>query len=307
MPKQDEIAVRITCDLDPDQASLPTANRTELTWDGLATLPESADICAEFAAPVTAFVRADRQVEAFWGSPLGIIEEHGPLFAGLARQEWEFGWHPHLYRLSDGQYQPVYEEEEASEQLAYIHGKIQAAGMDWKSVRIGEAWHSNKCMRLLSALGYTHDSTAIPGRHQNDGLRKIDWKDSPNEPYRPSREDFRVPGSPELPIIEVPMTSAIVPAPYDPSPKRRYLNLLYHPEIFASALENLLAGPEGENIARGGVGMIFHPGELLPLPANDLYRFGLPTLRENLGSLSAILLRHGKRPRYETISRVKIP
>jgi hypothetical protein len=176
----------------------------------------------------------------------------------------------------------VRDEEEVSRLLRSTHAELLAKGHEFASVRMGEAIGGNLILRTLAGLGLEVDSSAIPGRRRLDRDRWFDWSGSPNTPFRPSVADYRVPGSPELPILEVPMTVSLVHAPFDPDPLPRYTNLAYHPAIFAAALDRWFNGLT-DKTANEVLTLIAHPDELLTQPdQHPLYAFTPDALRTNI-------------------------
>ena len=118
----------------------------------------------------------------------------------------EIGFHPHLYRLSDGEWRQETDVAALREQLAEAIEAMRGAGFEPRSSRIGEAFGSNEVMSALNEFGIQCDSTAMPGRVRRDAERQLDWGTTPQQPYHPSTADYRQPGAPELRLLEVPMS-----------------------------------------------------------------------------------------------------
>src|SRR5205085_4432929 len=103
------------------------------------------------------------------------------------------------------QYDIDRDEVRCAQKLVETRAELEAKGFKHLSVRIGEAFHGNAMMKTLDDLGLAVDSTAIPGRTRSDESRAFEWGPSPNNPYYPSRRDYRVPDSSDhLSILEVP-------------------------------------------------------------------------------------------------------
>ena len=116
--------------------------------------------------------------------------------------------------------------------------ELAKAGYVFRSLRMGECFHANETMHAANALGLTVDSTAIPGRKRNDSARVFDWLPTPDQPYFPSQNDCRVPAAGgSLPILEVPVTTMRVRAPYDVVSLKRYMNLTYHHHLFREGFD----------------------------------------------------------------------
>lgn len=141
--------------------------------------------------------------------------------------------------------------------------------------RIGFGRGSNRVLHGLAAAGFAIDSTAMPRPSYSWTRRGVDWTTTPLEPYRPSVADYRVPGEPSLPILEVPISCLEVPAPDDNQRVVRYLNPAYHPAIFQPALAAWAR-------RHGHLVTITHPYEVLKGPAHGLLAFDPAAFEENL-------------------------
>jgi len=81
----------------------------------------------------------------------------------------------------------------------------RAFGFAPKSFRAGRFGLSRYTLEFLEKLGYTVDSSVTPymwwWRRRGEG---VNFLGAPNQPYHPSRDDFRKPG--HMKILEVPVT-----------------------------------------------------------------------------------------------------
>jgi hypothetical protein len=297
------LLVAITADVDNDGVALEN-ERNRLSWRSIELLPKLAEIIREHHFPATWFVRADPQLKDYYGSINFLLKEHEALWRDFADHGDEIGWHPHLYALrSDGIYEPERDDERLMIALRCAHSDLASDGYTFTSVRIGEAMGSNAVMRTLAELGLQVDSSAIPGRRRDDNARRFDWSISPNVPYWPSTADYRVPGSPALPILEVPMTAVLVKAPYDPKPLLRYANLAYRPAIFAAALEEWF---DQNAIAETVLTLIFHPDELMPGSGDHpLYALTPDALEANIQTLLGLAHRRGMDVVGKTMAEIR--
>jgi hypothetical protein len=278
--------IATTVDVDNDGVSL-NDERNRLTWQSLELVPTIARIVHARGLPATWFVRADPQLREVCGQTSYLIEHHRSLWAQLKEEGDEIGWHPHLYSMSGGEsvYRPVYDDSWAVRELRTTLAELRALGHQFYSVRMGEAIGSNAIVHTLSELGLVVDSSAIPGRRRRDKSRTFDWSTSPNTPYWPSKADYRVPGSPALPILEIPMTAVVIRAPYDSVPLVRYINLAYRPEIFADAIDRWFDS-NAEFVSEAVLTLILHPDELMPRrQSHPLYESAPATLSKNLDAV----------------------
>jgi len=296
------VYLAITADIDNDGVALEN-ERTRLSWRSLDQLAMLAEIIRNYRFPTTWFVRADPQLKDYYGSASYLLEEHRALWREFAACGDEIGWHPHLYaRRADGGYEPERNDERLTIALRRTYSDLTRDGCTFASVRIGEAMGSNAIMQTLAELGLRVDSSAIPGRVRDDSARRFDWGSTPNRPYWPSIADYRVPGTPALGILEVPMTSIPVKAPYDPKPLLRYANLAYRPAIFATALEGWFAQAATDDAV---LTLIFHPEELLSGSSDHpLYALAHDALDANILTLLNLAQRHGTQVIGKTMAEV---
>jgi hypothetical protein len=124
--------------------------------------------------------------------------------------------------------------------------------------RGGDCFHDNASMEAFDMLGLRFDSTAAPGRTKFDPGWAVDWRNTPDDPYRPSIADYRLPGTPCRRIIETPLSMLSMKAPYDPVPLRRYVNPCFHEHYLWPSLEGSLAD------SRAMI-CVSHPDEFLPV------------------------------------------
>lgn len=271
--------------LDVDNDGVEHNERNRLTWTSLEMIPEIKSILSALSFKATWFVRADNQLKDVYGTEAYLLEEYTVLWKQLENTGDEIGWHPHVYEWSEKEraYIPDLNETRRTEKLKQIRQELVGRGHIHTSARMGEAFHTNASMRTLEELSLKVDASAISGRKKKDASRWFDWSITPNGPYYPSKEDYRIPDSEShLDILEVPMTTAPIKTGYDPTPFYRYLNPVFQPEIFESAVEWVLAAhinPDDEYFLT----LVFHPDEAVPRAVpHELYAFSLDALKVNL-------------------------
>jgi hypothetical protein len=275
----------VTVDVVNDGISL-ASERNRLSWKGLEMVAGLKEAFRTCGVPATWFLRADNQLEDVYGCPAYLWNAYEPLWRNLHESGDEIAWHPSLYHRDpvSGAYGPDRDPDRCADQLGGLHVSLRARGLTFRSVRIGEGFHSNRTMRTLSDLGFRVDATALPGRKRNDADRAFDWEPTPNEPYHPSGADYRVPAEQEgLPILEVPLTTVPIKASYDPAPRGRYINLAYHGPVFRQGitahLDSLAHNPRPEVF----LATIVHPEEVHEQGrSHPLYALSLFTVQENL-------------------------
>jgi len=120
-------------------------------------------------------------------------------------------------------YQEIADRQWVAECLTRGYERLCAAhGEPIRSARMGWEYHDNHTLALLADLGVAQDVTAAPGRAVRPspaGLDRgvpfhmfMDWRGAPDQPYRPSRADYRRPaaaGEEALDLLEIPRTTAV--------------------------------------------------------------------------------------------------
>ncbi len=279
--------------VDVDNDGVEKDERTSLTWNSISQIPSIRDIYSNHGACLTWFVRADNQLHEVYGTAAHLLLRHADLWREVEAQGDELAWHPHLYRWSRSQARYVNERDPATcvERLTAIDEELRQEGFVFSSVRIGEAFHCNETMAAVERLGMRVDSTAIPGRKRDDHSRVFDWSVTPNAPYFPARCDYRIPGTPTLEILEVPMTTVPLQAPYDSAPLPRYVNPAYRHMAFKTMVDRYLTADVNVDTV---LVTILHPDEVVPrAEEHPLYGFSLDDLRRNLAYLFESLERRG--------------
>jgi len=291
----------LTLDTDPDGLSGKVTNRQTLKWDGLEHLQGLPDIVGSI--PITWFVRADGQLESILGSASYLLEKYENFWTSVNRAGHELAWHPHLYRQSKPEDEAILitDPKEAREELERLWSTV-CTFLPAGSFRHGEGWHSPETYATVERLGFRCDSTAIPGRKGAAG-HPMNWEEAPNQPYFPSTTSLCTPGL-ERSLLELPMNTWRVQAPYDPAPRPRYINPAVHSKIFANAVQNWENTRNFSPTTLHIWVMIFHPDEVLPTQGEDgLYSRSASELNANLVCFQESLQRAGQHFEWVTTSR----
>jgi len=298
----------LTLDTDPDGLNAKNPNRDSLEFEGLnyvQRLPEALSAVSDRIGqvPMTWFVRADGQIESAFKTPAYLLEKYSEFWTTVQKAGDEVAWHPHLYRPSQsGQATEVMDDPlEASDELERLWGKLSSV-LRPSAFRNGEGWHLPHIFAAIERLGFTCDSTAIPGRRGSAG-HPMNWEGAPNQPYFPASGDLCKAGPPRS-MLELPMNTWHVQAPYDDAPRIRYMNPAVRSQIFVPALENWQAAFNRLDTDLCVWVMIFHPEEVLPSRGPDaLYSRYIKELCSNLVAMVEILQRPGHEFEWVTVSR----
>ncbi len=302
------MGINLIVTVDVDNDGVEHNERNNLSWNSLETIPEIKSILSEMKLKVTWFVRADNQLRDIYGSVTYVLEEHNKLWSQIEDTGDEIGWHPHIYEWSeiDKLYVPDLDDTRRSGKLKQIRAELLKEGYNHTSARMGEAFHTNESMETLEYLFIKVDATAIPGRSRNDVSRCFNWSMTPNEPYHPSKTDYRIPSQySHWNILEVPMTTAPIKTGYDPIPLVRYFNPLYHYHIFKSAIEWFLRTYNNHN-QDYFLTLVFHPDEVIPRNnSHELYAFSINEMKQNINYLLSVLEQNKIPCKSITVSEVK--
>lgn len=282
----------LTVDTDPDGLSGAQFDRKTLRWDGLEGLMSLPDELDSFLPPglspipITWFVRIDGQLRDILGDSLYLMERYAGCWRSMRLRGHELGWHPHLYRHSHPSEEPrlIVDAHEACDELALLWEEVETLELGISSFRNGEAWHHAETLAAVERFGLVNDSTAIPGRVGVDG-HPMDWSGTPNRPFFPDRKDVRRAG-PRRSLLELPMNSWVVKAPYDDWPKLRYMNPAVHEAIFEQSVcrwkTELLELEDGPHVWV----LILHPDDVMEgAAACPLYSRSTRTVCRNLATL----------------------
>jgi hypothetical protein len=302
--------VCLTIDTDPDGLSGPVVNRRALRWEGLSrigdlvTRLDDLGSTLEARIPLTWFVRADGQLRDVLGHCGWLLDNFNRTWEAARQRGDELAWHPHLYRCDADGGEPtlISQPGEACDELERIWSDLEPFAFRPISFRNGEGWQCPETLATVERLGLTIDSTAIPGRRARPP-HPMDWTGAPNQPYYPRPENICEPGPPRR-LLEIPMNTWLVKAPYDAQPQLRYMNPAVHEHLFGGALREWTAAGRR---SRDGIYvwvLVFHPDEVLAQPQPDALYAGSPrSLCQNVATLYRCALEIGDLLEFATISR----
>lgn len=263
--------------------------------------------------PLTWFVRADGQVSDLMGNSAALYNGWKKFWDESVEDGGEVGWHPHLYKRTGQAWLPIRDEKKMAIEAERIWGELTSSGWIPTSCRIGESVSSTELMNFLDTAGLHVESSALPGRIRDDGIRSFDWGETPMKPYHPAKADYRRPprqfgdgdrpgGETPLKILEIPFTMAPVRAPYDsiepgkPEPSR-YIDLSYDPSSIQAGLSRVLAGLQYLMV-------IIHPLQASgrSVPAGGLVQGGIDVTEKNIRGIIDQIEKIGRTPRFMTLT-----
>jgi len=227
-----------------------------------------ASFVERFRNPVTVFAREDAETIQGFGfnyffDVVKSIRSHAPI---------EIGWHPHFFDNGSA----IKDEQLLLSELKKVLEESEFV-RDCNLVRVGACQSGNSIMGFL-AESFKIDSSAMSRCVRKDYLRWYDWSETDGKIYRPSLADYRLAGIPDHNILEVPITTLNILAPYDQLPKRRILNPSFKSAIFQKSVtdsKDMLSSLDCLVVA-------CHAEELESGYTNDLHVYGLDNFFENL-------------------------
>ena len=242
----------------------------------------------------TWYIRLDNQIAELFGSCDFFFKEYFNEFNVMKKLGHELGWHPHTYVKKNHKWEQNIEISSVLSEL--LHCAPIAHSYCLKTVRMGWGFQSNETMQFLNDQGFFVDSSAIPRPNYPWEETYKDWTTTPAYPYFPSKGDYRVPGKPSLPILEVPISVTSIRAPYDKENIQRYINLAYHP--------NLLQDPLHQWIQNNShLVTITHPYECFPTgEKHGLLAYSIEAFEKNIFNIMEISKNMNKEVSFITLS-----
>lgn len=222
----------------------------------------------------TWFLRIDDHTMEFFGKPDYVFEKHKDKIDWLLTNGHQIGWHHHAYKFENNKW--IQELDNAQIQSAIKRNGEIALEYGLKICRMGWSYHTNETMKLVDEMGFIIDSSAVPRPLYSWELSKKNWNITPQHPYHPSLNDYRIEGNPHLKILEVPISTTKLSSSTDTEKDvMRYINPAYHSNKFEEAVENY----KHQNLV-----LIFHPYELVSNPerTNSLLSFDSNVFESNL-------------------------
>ncbi len=205
------VFIVLGCDVDPDRERLLDGLAPEqLSWRGaiegipaVKTLVRGLTDRTGHQPVFTWFFRADEQTRRMCGSYAWFVRTHHPLLESLRQSGDEVAWHAHFWRRMGETGPWVQELDDVEWQVAMLqsaHRDLTTSAVGPPStVRMGWGYHNNRTYAALEDLGIVADLSSTPGFRTLTGKRPaspenlFDWQSTPEEPYRPSRADYRRP------------------------------------------------------------------------------------------------------------------
>ena len=249
--------------------------------------------------PFSVFLRADNQIESIYGSYDYLLKENKIIVDKILNNNGEINWHAHLYTKNNNNWFLERDDEKLAELFEENYKNVRKIkNINSDIIRLGECVMNNNLMRVINSKNIKIDSSALPFRKRDDIDKFFDWKITSNKFYFPSKLDYRVQGTDNYNLIEVPLTTIKMKAPYDKESIHRYFNLSFKSNIL---FENFSEYVKNNN----HLVIITHPSEILINGTHDLISFNLETFKYNLNYVVEKVKLEGKNPVFKKISSIK--
>lgn len=155
------------------------------------------------------FIRADPQIQKSYGRADWVAQACPQIVRTIEENGDGCGIHPHLWRWDTRRGEWFNELNDPDWTAECFHSSIQAfGGVFGRSpdlCRFGDRWLNQNAVELMRVSGIRYDLTIEPGLPDEPIFddphatgRLPDYRETPREPYRPSRENFLVPESGEV-------------------------------------------------------------------------------------------------------------
>lgn len=291
-----DFSIYLTFDIDQDYApgTGNYFNRSQTNFssfqNGFMKTIESMDEKA-----YSVFIRADNQIKESYGSHTHLIENNQNVIDSIHKSNGELNWHIHLYELINDTWSQIVDESKLVDSfMADFHAIKDVDVLNLSILRVGELTMTNRLMKAINDCNIKIDSTALPGRKRDDVDKKFDWLTSTNKNYFPSVNDYRVQGTKNYNVLEVPMTTIPMQATYDLKEIKRYFNLGFRTEVLFQNFPSFIQ-------TNDSLVTISHPFELLPNKEHGLIAYDLGVFKENLKIMERMIREAGKNPVYRKI------
>jgi len=280
------IRIILTIDVGPDGASLGKGHSSQFDWiktrEGIDKLLEVFLVLSSnhsIEIPATWFVRSDQIIYKNLGSYNALFDKVSEQI-NYAEGMHELGWLPQLYTVDN--HTNSWNRDGDLLILDDAYKSLCDAGYKIQSTRMGNCFHDNQTMAAINNLGIKYDCSGLPYRMKKDGGWDIDWKLTDNKPYCPSKNDYRIPGSPSYEIIEIPLSMVPIKADYDEQPLARYLNPCFKKEYLWQNLEDVIN-------KSNYIHCVLHPDELMPQGNSFKHPLVAYSQKETLNNLNRLV------------------
>jgi hypothetical protein len=249
-------------------------------WDGF---PELLDLLSDRRAALAAasgrpvqfswHLRMDPQIELAYGDPGWIFARYGAEIDRIRATGDSVGIHVHTWRPARRFFRDTWLAEYQDE--AWITRCISLAfdtfrthvGAAPVSMSFGDSFMHACALPVMQEHGLRADLSMFPGmgprktvgkRELSNG-RSPDYRVTPTRPFKPSANDFRVPGGPDHGFWEIPVTAGSVGRSRDGSDRWTKLLLGTNPDWVTALLDTAARDGATHLVAECRTDVLTHP------------------------------------------------
>lgn len=203
------IPVLMCIDVEPDERLIdPNVRKAwrgfEITYEFFSELRLRLQAATGSPVHFCWFLRMDPQIARTYGSASWAVTRYPLLIEELKRAGDALGSHTHAWRWNDASNEWILDlaDQEWVDQCVRMGLRSFNESLNESCLyfRFGDRWMSNATFDLVEKLGVRFDMTLEPGQ-EGGQLEEpstgslLDYGHVPQYPYRPSRREFRIPGS----------------------------------------------------------------------------------------------------------------
>src|ERR1041384_1571558 len=176
----------------------------ELTFEFFSKLRPRFEAATGSPVHFSWFLRMDHQIARTYGSASWAVTRYASFIKEMKRAGDAIGLHAHPWRWNEGLNNWIVDlaDQEWIDHCLRMGFKSFRESLDERCLyfRFGDHWMNNATSRLIEKLGARFDLTLEPGQKGGHVAEPftgyfLDYLHVPQRPYRPSRTDFRKPGS----------------------------------------------------------------------------------------------------------------
>ena len=204
-----KIPVVMCIDVEPDERQLDPGSQKdwvgfEQTYEFFSKLRPRLEAATGSPVHFSWFLRMDPQIATTYGSASWVVTRYQPLIQEIKRAGDAIGLHTHTWRWNErlNKWTVDLANRQWIEFCLRMGFDSFRKSLDQSCLyfRFGDRWMDNSALSLIEKLGARFDLTLEPGQIGGD-LDEVftgeflDYSPVPHRPYRPSKTEFRTPGS----------------------------------------------------------------------------------------------------------------
>lgn len=244
-------------------------------WDELeAVWPVFMDICERLPDwKTTWFVRIDAHMATWFGEADYVFVRHADKMEWLRKNGHAVGWHFHSFAAVGGKWVQNTDEYKVINEMKQMSVLVQKHSLDM--LRMGWAYHTNGTLKTAVEMGIKLDCSAFPRPVYTWDNPNRNWSRTGQDPYYPAMNDYQSEGVSGYQTLEMPISTSAIHAEGDTEAQvMRYINPVYHQEVFKQGIQNY----QGNTL-----NLVAHPYEFLPdNTAHKLMAFDPQVMLKNL-------------------------